>query len=157
VRLVTGSNRAFSLSSAFDVVYVPYPVADATWTRTTVTCGVALQCSPSKERVLGHRLGTLSARELMALTIVETRVAIGWIIDHLAGLWPELERVLTSVDPLPADLSGDDILTRAIELARTKEGLILSPLIGCLPRNRRAPQQLFAHASLAPSRTSGTH
>ena len=90
VRLVTGVNRHFSLSSALDFVYVPYPLADDDWTRTTVTCGVAMQCSPSKERVLGYRLDKLSARELTALTVIESRVSMGWITSNWPGLTPEL-------------------------------------------------------------------
>ena len=96
VRLVTGVKREFSLSSALDFIYVPYPLADDDWTRTTVTCGVAMQCSPSKERVLGYRLDKLSARELTALTVIESRVSMGWITRNWPGLTPELQRVIVS-------------------------------------------------------------
>src|SRR5687768_3287495 len=68
VRLVTGEHRAFSLSSALDFVQVPYPSIGRDWTRRTLTCGVALQCSPSKDRLVEYRLNELSARELLALT-----------------------------------------------------------------------------------------
>src|SRR5690242_7588003 len=74
-RLVTGDNREFSLSSALDFVHVPYPPLEHRWTRRTVTCGVALQCSPSKERLVEYRLNELSVRELSALTVVEGGVA----------------------------------------------------------------------------------
>src|SRR3954467_12207915 len=69
--LVTGRHRGFSLSSSLDVVHVPYPSPHRRWTRRTLTCGVALQCSPSKEKLTGYRLSELSARELRALTFVE--------------------------------------------------------------------------------------
>ena len=64
VRMVTGDKRGFGLSSALDFVYVPYPPQAADWTRRTLTCGVGLQCSPSKERIVEYRLHQLSAREL---------------------------------------------------------------------------------------------
>jgi nitric oxide reductase NorD protein len=142
VRLVTGVNREFSLSSALDRIYVPYPICDRDWTRTTVTCGVAMQCSPSKERVLGYRLDTLSARELTALTVIEARVSMGWIASTWPGLTPELQRVLSGLETLPDDLSGDEMLTRAIALSRTREALDHHPLIGKLPRHHTSPQHV---------------
>src|ERR1700742_1319618 len=92
-RLVTGVRRMFGLNAALTFVHVPYPAAPD-WTRRTLTCGVALQCSPSKERVTGYRLNELSARELHALTIVEASVAVGWVAARWPGLLPELRRVL---------------------------------------------------------------
>ena len=84
VRLVTGEHRAFSLSAQLDFVQVPYPSVD--WTRRTLTCGIALQCSPSKERIVSFRLHELSGRELRALTLVEASVAVGWITSTWPGL-----------------------------------------------------------------------
>ena len=49
--LVSGQHRGFGLSSQLDVVHVPYPMPVRDWTRRTLTCGVALQCSPSKDRI----------------------------------------------------------------------------------------------------------
>lgn len=49
VRLVTGTQRTFGLNAALTHVHVPYP-ARPDWSRRTLTCGVALQCSPSKDR-----------------------------------------------------------------------------------------------------------
>src|SRR5688572_18973870 len=72
-RLVSGQHRGFGLSSLLDVVHVPYP-AHRDWTRRTLTCGVALQCSPSKERVVDYRLNELATRELAALSLVEAGV-----------------------------------------------------------------------------------
>ena len=82
VRLVTGDERAFGLNSALKFVHVPYPTIDETWTRRTVTCGVALQCSPSKERVTDYRLNEMSARELRALTHRRGRCGV-WL-DRVA-------------------------------------------------------------------------
>jgi nitric oxide reductase NorD protein len=84
VRPETGDNWGFSFSSALDFVHVPYPPTLHNWTRRTLTCGVALQCSPSKDRFVEYRLSELSARELRALTVVEAGAALGWI----ASSWP---------------------------------------------------------------------
>src|SRR5918994_1936576 len=83
VRLVTGAHRDFGLSSALDFVHVPYPSLPHDWTRRTLTCGVALQCSPSKERIVEYRLNELATRELAALSLIEAGVALGWV----AGNW----------------------------------------------------------------------
>ena len=52
------------------------------WTRRTLTCGVALQCSPSKDRLADYRLNELSARELRALTLRRSRRRPG--LDRVA-------------------------------------------------------------------------
>ena len=97
VRLVTGEHRKFSLSSTLGFVHVPYPSIGRDWTRRTLTCGVALQCSPSKERITEFRLHELTARELRALTIVEAGVALGWVASRWPGLLPEIRRLLPQV------------------------------------------------------------
>ncbi len=89
VRLVTGAQRVFSLSPQLDFVHVPFPSIERDWTRRTLTCGVALQCSPSKERLATFRLNELSARELRAITLVEASVALGWIASNWPGLLVE--------------------------------------------------------------------
>src|ERR1700739_3356115 len=86
-RLVTGERRAFGLSGNLMLVHVPYPTP-SDWTRRTMTCGVALQCSPSKERITEYRLNELSGRELRALTLVEAGVALGWMRSRWPGLLP---------------------------------------------------------------------
>src|SRR4051794_9891350 len=77
VRLVTGEHRGFGLNSSRTFIHVPYPQLGSDWTRRTLTCGIALQCSSSKDRVGEYRVDELSARELRALTIVEAGVAVG--------------------------------------------------------------------------------
>ncbi len=84
--LVSGQHRGFGLSSMLDIVHVPYPpVRYREWTRRTLTCGVALQCSPSKDRLTDYRLNELSGRELSALALVEAGVALGVGRRELAG------------------------------------------------------------------------
>lgn len=131
VRLVTGSARAFGLNATLTQVYVPHP-RPLQWTRRTVTCGVALQCAPSKEAVIGYRLGELSTRELTALTMVEAQVALGWIDRSWPGLAGEIRRVVRGLEPLPW-LGAEEIIARAIELAISTDQLSIDPLLGRLP------------------------
>ena len=131
-RLVTGEQRNFGLNAALRFVHVPYPV-HRDWTRRTVTCGVALQCSPSKERIVEYRLGELAARELRALARVEAGVALGWIASRWPGLMPEFRRVLPDLESSPADTSAVEMLKRAIDLADSGQPLPVDPLLGMLP------------------------
>jgi nitric oxide reductase NorD protein len=139
VRLVTGERRVFGLNSALTFVHVPYP-ATPDWTRRTLTCGVALQCSPSKERVTEYRLNELSARELRALTLVEAGVALGWMAARWPGLLPEIHRVLPEVHTEAADMEAAEMLNRAVALAATGQALPVHPLLGSLPVAYTAPQ-----------------
>ncbi|MFG1933778.1 nitric oxide reductase activation protein NorD [Mycobacterium sp. NPDC048908] len=138
-RLVTGDHRAFSLSASLDYVHVPYPMIDAGWTRRTLTCGVALQCSPSKDRVAEYRLNELSARELSALGLIEAAVAFGWIASNWPGLVKEIRRVQPDLQPLPNDLGAAEMLNRAVALARTGQALSFHPLVGRLPSAYTSP------------------
>jgi nitric oxide reductase NorD protein len=142
VRLVTGQHREFSLSSRLDYVHVPYPSMQRDWTRRTLTCGIALQCSPSKDRLVAFRLNELSARELRALTLVEGGVALGWISSQWPGLLDEAHRVLSDLPMLPADTTGDEMLDRAVSLVRISQPLGFHPLLGRLPLAYTTPQGL---------------
>ncbi len=139
VRLVTGDRRAFGLSGQLTFVHVPYPAA-AGWTRRTLTLGVALQCSPSKERLAHYRLNELSASELRALTLVEAGVALGWIASRWPGLLPEARRVLPELHAEAGDLDALRMLNRAVTLAASGQALTLHPLLGSLPLALTAPQ-----------------
>ncbi|OBB89946.1 nitric oxide reductase activation protein NorD [Mycobacterium sp. 852002-30065_SCH5024008] len=139
VRLVTGDRRRFGLNAALTFVHVPYP-GMSDWTRRTLTCGVALQCSPSKERITEYRLNELSARELRALTLVEGGVALGWIASRWPGLLPELQRLLPEIDPETGDMAAEHMLNRAIALAATEQALTVHPLLGNLPLAYTMPQ-----------------
>jgi nitric oxide reductase NorD protein len=141
-RLVTGAHRVFSLSSSLGYVHVPYPATDRAWTRRTLTCGVALQCSPSKDRLVAYRLNELSARELRALSLVEAGVALGWMVSNWPGLLAETQRLLPDLDVLREDMDAKEMLNRAIGLARTGQPLSVHLLIGRLPTAYTAPQGL---------------
>jgi nitric oxide reductase NorD protein len=140
-RLVTGERRAFGLNGKLTFVHVPYP-AMSDWTRRTLTCGVALQCSPSKERVTQYRLSELSARELRALTLVEAGVALGWIASRWPGLLPDVQRALPDVRTEAGDMAAPEMLNRAIALADTGQALTVHPLLGALPLAYTMPQGL---------------
>jgi nitric oxide reductase NorD protein len=142
VRLVTGAHRHFGVSSALDFVHLPYPSPRNDWTRRTLTCGVALQCSPTKERIAQYRLNELSARELRALTLVEAGAALGWITANWAGLLPEVRRLLPDLEELPADIDAEDMLGRAVALAREGRPLAIDPLLGRLPLAYTTPKGL---------------
>jgi len=142
VRLVTGEHRAFSLTAALDYVQVPYPSPDRDWTRRTLTCGVALQCSPSKERLAQYRLNELSARELRALTLIEGRIALGWLAQAWPGLLAETRRLLPGLDPLPAETTAEEMLERAVTLARSDGSTAVPALLGRLPLAYTVPQGL---------------
>jgi hypothetical protein len=133
VRLVTGERRCFGLNTTRRLVHVPYPPPARDWTRTTLTCGVALQCSPSKDRIAQYPLHELSPRELGALSIVEGGVAAGWIADRLPGLLPELRRLLPRLEIADHELDGDEMLDRALDLARSRQSVTNHPLLGRLP------------------------
>jgi nitric oxide reductase NorD protein len=132
-RLTTGERRSFSLNTALSVVHVPYPPAAPDWTLRTLTCGVALQCSPSKERIAAYRLQDMSARELVALTVVEAGVAVGWVASRWPGLVPEMRRLLPDLEIGNGDMEAAHMFDRAIELARTRQPLAVHPLLGTLP------------------------
>jgi nitric oxide reductase NorD protein len=140
-RLVTGSRRGFGLNTELTFVHVPYP-ALPDWTRRTLTCGVALQCSPTKERIIEYRLNELSARELRALTLVEAGVALGWIASRWPGLLPEMRRLLPEMHVEAGDMAASEILNRALALAATERALTLHPLLGSLPLAYTTPQGL---------------
>ena len=142
VNLVTGQHRRFGVNLALDTVHVPYPPPHRDWTRRTVTCGVALQCSPSKERITTYRLGELSARELRALSHVEAGVALGWIASAWPGLLGEFQRVVPGLQPLPADLDAPSMLQLAIERARAGAVADADALLGKLPLALTSPQGL---------------
>ncbi|WP_067901637.1 nitric oxide reductase activation protein NorD [Nocardia vaccinii] len=133
VRLVTGPRREFGLDRRRTVVHVPYPALGIDWNRATLTCGVALQCAPSKDRVADYALHELSPRQRNAVSVVEGGVAAGWIAERMPGLLPELRRILPQLEIIDHELDGSEILDRAMYLARSQQRLTGHPLLGNLP------------------------
>lgn len=138
---MSGEHRSFGLDAVLSFVHVPYP-SGRTWNRRTLTCGVALQSSPSKERVTGYRLNELSAHELRALSVVEGAVALGWMSRRWPGLMPETRRILPDLQILDADTGGQEMLSRAIALAAMRQSLDVDPLLGTLPLAHTMPRTL---------------
>lgn len=131
-RLITGERRAFGLNAGQTVVHVPYPPLPG-WTRRTVTCGVALQCAPSKERIARYALHELSPRELASLAVVEGAVALGWVAARFPGLIPELRRVLPDLEFGDPETEGLAILDRAVAAARSAPVRAPHPVLGSPP------------------------
>ncbi|MCK9905002.1 MorD protein [Parafrankia colletiae] len=141
-RLVTGEHRAFGLNSGRTAVHVPHPPLAADWSTRTMTCGIALQAAPSKDRVAAVPLDDLTSRELLALSVVEGRVALGWIAARWGGLLPELERALGGIKTADPDLDGREMLTEALRLARSGEAVAVHPLLGRLPASTERGRRL---------------
>ena len=143
VRLVSGERRAFGTNADRTIVNVPFPAPEPGWTLRTMSCGVGLQCAPSKDVVAQRSIHQLTARELRALTIVEGRVAMGWLATHWPGMMPELVRRLPGLEPVLDELDGDAMLDQALALADSGEPLPTWPLLG------RLPSTIAAHRGMA--------
>lgn len=143
-RLMTGAQRSFSLSPNLSTVYVPHPAPLVVpgWTRRTLTCGIALQCAPSKERIAQYRLADLSPRELRALTFVEAQVALGWVAAQWPGLLTELRRILPDLESAEPEMPAAEMFDRAAALARSRHPLGAHPLTGTLPAAWTEPGRL---------------
>ncbi|GGN97791.1 nitric oxide reductase activation protein NorD [Nocardia rhizosphaerihabitans] len=133
VVLVTGEHRVFGLNPSMKTVQVPYPPLARDWSRRTLTCGIALQCAPSKERLTEYRLNELSGGELRALTIIEAEVAFGWIGIRWPGLVPEILRVVPDLEMAAADMAASAMVERAVTMAATERTRTPHPLLGLLP------------------------
>lgn len=143
-RLVTGELRAFGTNATRTVVHVPHPSLRSDWNDRTMTCGIALQCAPSKSRLAEVDLADLTPREHRSLCLVEGRVALGWVAQHWAGLLPELERLLGDLDPVDPDLSAEAMRDQATQLARSGAAVEVHPLFGLLPREAARHGRLAA-------------
>jgi len=144
VRLSSGEQRCFGLNEGRTVVNVPYPALAPGWTLRTLTCGVALQCAPSKDRLARYPLQELTAREIRALTLVEGEVARAWVASHWPGLAPDLQRLLPTREITDGALDAPAMLDRALALARSSAELRCDPLLGQLPQGAPAPRGLLA-------------
>jgi len=142
VRLVSGPRRAFALSSGRTLVHVPYPGITPEWDQRTATCGVALQCSPSKDRLADYPLHLLPSRQLQALILVEGEVALGWVARRWPGLVSDLERRVPGMVFGDADRNAADMLDRAQALALSATELTCPPLLGRLHVDSAAERHL---------------
>ncbi|RLT92800.1 nitric oxide reductase activation protein NorD [Ketobacter sp.] len=117
VRIMSGPERGFSVSGNTARVYVPFPPLLADWTQRTLTCGIALQCSPSKERVARLPIAELSRRQQQALSRVEGGVAMAWVLARCPGLGQELQQRLPDLKAQDPDLDADTMLQLALNMA----------------------------------------
>lgn len=131
-RLISGERRSFGMNPGRTIVEVPYPPMAPDWTLRTLTCGVALQCAPSKDLLSNYALDELTLREMRALSIVEGRHALGWALANWPGLSSEFNRVLTGLVPLTDEVDGAAMIDQAMELARRREELSGYPILGRL-------------------------
>ncbi|MGV0740598.1 VWA domain-containing protein [Mycobacterium syngnathidarum] len=143
-RIVSGETREFGVSRSRSLVEIPYPALDPSWTLRTYTCGVVLQCAPSKERLAPFALDELTTRESKALSVVEGRVALGWMSRNWAGLSDECARHLDGLTPIGEELDGSEMIDAAMELARSGEVLPQYPLLGRLSATTRPRSRLAA-------------
>lgn len=155
-RLVTGEQRCFGLSPSRNLVHLPYPPVVPDWTLETLSCGVALQCSPSKDRIAQYPLHELSPHERGALSLVEGGAAAGWIATNLPGLLPELHHRLPGLELADPDLEGRELLERALSLARSRAPIAIHPLLGVLPLAAPARGTLATAARRAYARMPWT-
>ncbi len=133
VRLLSGERRCFGLSPQGNRVHVPYPVLAPDWTLHSLTCGVALQCAPSKDLLARYPLHRLSPRQLQALTLIEAGVALGWIAACWPGLLSEFARLLPALAIIRDEPDAPAMLDRAQRLAQSSQTLHCDPLLGQLP------------------------
>lgn len=152
VHLMSGERRTFGMNPARTEVQVPYPPVTTGWTQRTWTCGIAMQCSPSKSRIASYTLQALSPRQTMALSLVEGGVALGWISSRWPGLISEAKRFLPELDVLDGELDGATIMERALQLARSKQELNSHPLLGRLPAGLATKEGILAALMRAQSR-----
>ena len=138
VRLLSGPDRAFGVSADCRRVYVPFPVLAHGWSLRTLTCGVALQCSPSKERVARLPIAELNERQQRALAIVEGGVALSWVLDRWPGLTGEFRWQLPVLEQRNPELDGAAMFEQALQLANMSVALPSYPLLGQLPMSTAA-------------------
>lgn len=145
-RLVSGERREFSVSIDRRMVEVPFPGLAQDWLLRTLTCGVALQCAPSKDALARYPLAELTSRQLKALTHVEGQVALGWVAARWPGLLEECQRHLLGVTMLDAQLGGEDMMDRAFDMARSADEVRCPPLLGRLTTRVAKRRGLMAGA-----------
>lgn len=152
VRLISGEQRGFAMNSGRTVLYAPYPALSAGWTLRTWTCGIALQCSPSKKRLASFTLSALTSRQAAALSLIEGAVALGWLSLHWPNLVAEVKRFLPHLEAHNADMEGAEMLERAIALAKSKQELITHPVLGLLPKGLPGKHGILAALQRAQAR-----
>ncbi len=141
--LVTGAERAFFVSRSCSRVFVPFPPLGGDASLRTITCGIALQSSPSKEAIASLPFHELRAAERRALLRVEGEISMTWVIQEWPGLEADIRRRLRGLECREIELDGKEILKIALGSSQGgKGGVHLPPLIGELPADERSRRSL---------------
>ena len=143
-RLVSGEQRSFGLNADRNVINVPYPVLAPDWTPRSLTCGIALQCAPTKDQLAKLDLNELSPREYRALIHIEGEVAYAWVASRWPGLLPELRRLLPGFRMNTTQPDNDSMIDLALALARSKNLLACPPILGQLPPTKSQDKSFIA-------------
>jgi hypothetical protein len=139
--LDSGERRVFQTD--LKSVYVPYPPPHAESGQRVLTCGLALQASPTKELLSEFDLGGLTRRERRALSLVEGGAAVGWAAQRWPGLSRDLERLVPEVPKWSADADGSMLVEAAMRMARDSRADLNPPaLLGALPGAVRVPTRV---------------
>ena len=142
-RLVTGSNRCFFVSRSCRRIYVPFPLPGPAPSLRTLTCGIALQCSPTKEALAALPLHELRAAELAALSVVEGGAAVAWAVGKWPGLADEFKARLPDVEWADPELDAQKMVELALAMVRDgRPALAVPELLGRLPSDERARRSL---------------
>lgn len=131
-RIVTGERGSFACSPRRGLIDVPFPPL-AGWTLRTLTLGVALQCSPTKDAIAARALHELTHAERRSLVRVEGASALAWVVSRWPGLASEIARVVPEVAISDSHDDADRMLREAIELARRDAPTATNPVLGVLP------------------------
>jgi hypothetical protein len=151
-RLISGERRAFGMNASRTEMHVPYPAVSPGWTLRTWTCGIALQCAPSKRRIAAYTLRALTPRQATALSLVEAGVALGWLSSRWPGLVAEVRRFLPDLEAMNGDMEAARILEHAMALAGSRRELRGHPLLGLLPMGLPTKEGLLAALKRAQGR-----
>ncbi len=144
-RLVTGNQRAYFTSRNCEVVYVPFPILGAEQSLRSVSCGLALQSSPTKEALTALPLHELRVPELAALSIVEGEVAMAWAIQHWPGLEADLRKLLPGLSPrVVDDIDPKELIEEALHLGKRQKAIEVPEILGRLPIDDRAKRSLVS-------------
>ena len=109
----------------------------------SVSCGLALQASPSKEALAALPLNDLNRSERAALSIVEGEVAMAWAMEHWPGLSRDLQALLPGLTPRKLDvINGKELVSEALHLKRRQKYIDVPEILGLLPVDERARKSI---------------
>ena len=114
-RVVTGERRSFACNPRRGLIDVPYPLV-AGWTLRTLTLGVALQCSPTKDVIAVRALHELTHPQRMSLVRVEGASALAWVLARWPGLRSEIGERLQAFRVLRPAAQGERHVATAREI-----------------------------------------